>query len=128
MIMGDKEYESYIEKIMEEEARRVERFIWLEEYFEKVDFEYFIRRIMFEHDKFYVTKCRVKGEESMANNVLGMFFDYLEYIQKPIYEKKITTPFDDVVYEYEGYYFQKINITGSLYRIYDKKMDKILVV
>lgn len=97
--------------------KRFDRFTtWLE----TNDFDKLMFRVIFEHNDKYNDMCYSKGCEPYPNNKLDFILQYVEKYGKVVKVKKLKCDFDNIIYEFKGYYFRFVYGQGVIITIYNK--------
>lgn len=125
--MDSKEGLIYMNKVKNSNIIRDKRYVFFSEWVEKIDFDNVMYRLLLEHGVEYIENCLHKGLQPYPNNKLKFVIDYVITTTEPINVKKINTIFPNSIWEFKGFYFQKINDQGSIIRIYNKEDMRLVL-
>ncbi|MFW6219951.1 MAG: hypothetical protein ACOC33_03850 [bacterium] len=117
------EGKNYRKKYVEKQKIKEQRYDKFEKWLETNDFDKLLYRLILEHDENYIEKCYNNGFEPYLNNKLSFVFEYVIHkAGKQVTIKKLNdSDFPNIVWEFNGYYFQVIWGQGSINLIYTKR-------
>ena len=121
------EGKAYFAKMAKEHEIKIGRYLRIEEWLKKNDFDKLIYRLVLEHNNEYKEKCYHNGYEPYPNRKLSLLIDYIVHNQSEVNVPELDCDFSNQIWFFKGYYLQMIYGQGVITRIVNKEnMQNIL--